>query len=71
MSRNSKGAALFEEVALSEDLSAACAGAVASGIPNLRNDPSERLKNLKATLDADMISREEYTQRKAEILGEI
>lgn len=72
LTRDTKGNTLFDEVALMNDINAACAGA-AAGTPSVASPVSveirlETLKDLKAK---GIIDQAEYEQRRASILGSI
>jgi hypothetical protein len=72
--RNRRGVALFDEVALSNDISAACAAAfrpqrqpVAIAQPSVES----RLTNLAELRSKGLIDESEYTTRRQEILRDI
>ena len=75
MTRNKKGVTLFDEVALMNDINAACAGANRNR--NRNNTPSvepsleERLERLKRLRDSNHITEEEYQRKKEQILDRL
>jgi hypothetical protein len=71
LTRNGKGVTIFDEVALSNDINAACAGA--AGVRGSRQLPSveARLQNLLSLRDKDLIDETEYAERRREILKEV
>jgi hypothetical protein len=72
LTRNNKGVTMYDEVALMNDINAACAGAGASQ-PATNNDRSidERLARLQQLRERELISAQEYEQRRAEIIKEV
>lgn len=72
LTRNRKGATLYDEVALSNDISAACAGASAlPGRPPMAASAEERLGKLSDLKGKGLISEEEYQARRHEILRDV
>ena len=76
MSRNWRGVTLFDEVALMNDINAACAAAsaprfVAQPIPTPRQPVEARLQRLLELKSQGMIDEQEYAERRREILKEI
>jgi hypothetical protein len=65
--------AVFDEVALKNDLDAACAGAGAPSIPSVTAQPTvaARLEELKALLDRDLITQAEFDARREGILNDL
>jgi len=73
-SQQSKGSVtLFDEVALSNDINAACAGAGATKAPEATAPKSAetRLQELAALRERGTISEEEYRAARAKVLGEV
>jgi len=74
LTRDNKRVTVYDEVALSNDISAASAGGTQTA-----NDPTatavrpieQRLDQLKALLDKEVISQQEYSERRAKLLNEI
>ena len=72
--RGSSGHALFDEVALMNDINAACAGVTAQehSTPTTHADSIElRLEKLKSLRQYGLIDEAEYAQRRKEILASI
>jgi Tfp pilus assembly protein PilE len=73
--RNSRGVALFDEVALSNDINAACAGAAQqrSALPAARSSGSveSRLIQLSDLRAKGLIDDAELAQRRREILSDV
>lgn len=70
--RDQKGNTLFDEVALMNDINAACAATlqvVTAQPPS--GDLEERLRTLKGLKDKGLIDDAEYAKRKAELLAQI
>jgi hypothetical protein len=70
LSRNSQGVAIFDEVALLNDINAACAAtavAVGNGPPKTMR---EKLAELKELADAKYISADEYEEMRSDVLRE-
>jgi hypothetical protein len=67
------GVTIYDEVALSNDINAACAGANrANGSAELRESSLEdRLERLKGLLDKGLISSDEYSEKRKRLLDEI
>jgi hypothetical protein len=71
------GVTIYDEVALSNDINAACAGAnranqVAAPRESSDSIPiEERLAKLKTLLDKDLISSEEYKEKRMRLLDEV
>lgn len=68
LTRNRRGVTLFDEVAISNDISAACAGAVA---PRPKATVETRLIHLAELKTKGLIDDEEYSSRRREILQDI
>ncbi len=67
LTRNSEGVTVYDELALKNDIDAACAGAV-----SVQNKSIEdRLKTLQQLLSNGHITQEEYQQRKEKILDDV
>ena len=73
--RNRRGVALFDEVALSNDISAACAAAARPSEPRMQIAPQRsvevRLADLTALKAKGLIDESEYSARRREILKEV
>jgi Short C-terminal domain len=74
LTRDKKGNTLFDEVALMNDINAACAAASLTQshknhVPD--TNVEERLKKLKTLHSEGLISDEDFAQRKQEILNSI
>jgi hypothetical protein len=72
--RDKKGNTVFDEVALMNDINAACAGAhtsasmaIATAVPSMEG----RIRQLQELLDKQLIDDSEYATRKQEILRQI
>ena len=61
---------LFDEIALQNDLNAATAGAMQSAQPVPRT-PTERLQRLTELRAQGLISEQEYTEQRRQILSEL
>jgi hypothetical protein len=74
LTRNNKGVTIFDEVALSNDINAACAGAV-NIAPNKQTAPPKtiesRLLKLAELKSHGLISEREYEARRQKILDEV
>jgi hypothetical protein len=77
LTRENKGVTLFDEVALSNDIGAACAAASAPIIMPMAATPpapasiQDRLRQLESLRSQALISDEEYTSRRERILDEV
>lgn len=74
LTRNMRGVTVYDEVALSNDLNAACAAASgAEGQSTAETAPSieARLNRVKMLLDQGIISEEEYRDRRMKLLEEV
>lgn len=77
LTRKNKGVALFDEVALMNDLNAVAGGTMAmAGSPlnqagNSRRSVEERLSELTALRERDLINDVEYRERRSSILSEV
>lgn len=72
--RNRRGVALFDEVALSNDINAACAGAAQPqqrAISAQRPSIETRLTNLSDLRAKGLIDEDEYSTRRREILRDV
>lgn len=67
LTRNKEGVTLFDEVALKNDIDAACAGAVSVQGRSVE----ERLAKLQQLLSSGHINKEEYARRRQSILDEV
>ncbi len=75
LTRNRSGVTIFDEVALSNDISAACAGAVKQQktppSPPLKASVEFRLVHLGELKSKGLIDETEYSTRRAEILKDV
>lgn len=78
LTRNRKGVTLFDEVAIMNDINAACAGAAKlERAPNTPADSArkesieQRLARLEALRQQNLITSEEYHERRQRLLDEI
>lgn len=75
LTRDKKGNTLFDEVALMNDINAACAAATAhaggSSAPAIATTAEERLRTLSDLKAKGLIDDAEFAQRRSEILGSI
>lgn len=74
LTRNRRGVAIFDEIALMNDINAACAGAAGQpqpteAVPTLSVEA--RLTQLSKLKESGFISDQEYAQRRQKILDEI
>jgi hypothetical protein len=75
LTRNSRGVMIFDEVALMNDINAACAAAAsprhATALPLPKESPEMRLAKLADLKSKGVISEAEYGERRRQILAEI
>lgn len=73
LTRNSRGVTIYDEVALSNDINAACAGAttVVGNRPVQSQTIEARLQKLADLKSKGLIDEQEYTARRAKILDEV
>ena len=76
LSRQSTGVTVFDELALSNDINAACAGAgrgtpIAQSALPISASIEERLSKLKSLQASSAITEEEYQERRRRILDEL
>ncbi len=73
LTRNRKGVTIFDEIALMNDINAACARAGVAGPPagGSGKPIEERLAHLRQLKEKSLISEQEYEQRRADILKEV
>lgn len=73
--RDKKGQTIFDEVALMNDINAACAGAATHGLSNTENSPfneiETRLEKLSMLKTRGLIYEAEYSTCRKEILEQI
>jgi len=62
---------IFDEVALANDLQAACAAAAAANPSGNENDIERRLRRLAELRDKKLISEQEFSERRQQILSEL
>jgi hypothetical protein len=70
LTRNQKRVTIFDEVALKNDIDAACAGAVKVAHPD-QSSVKSRLENLDELLKSNMITKAEYEERRKGILDSV
>lgn len=70
LTRNSKGVTVFDEVALSNDIGAACAASAVARVSSASdaNTPEVRLSKLSDLRQKDLVTEEEYQQRRRQII---
>jgi hypothetical protein len=76
LTRNNKGVTIYDEVALANDINAACAGAVYVGKESaaevvVARPIEDRLGQLKTLLESGAISEQEYNERRNKLLDEV
>jgi hypothetical protein len=75
LTRNKKGVTIYDEVALSNDINAACAAAVqvrpTAHLAAPVQSVERRLMKLKALLESNVITEEEYRERRGRILDDV
>lgn len=78
LTRQQKGTTVFDEMALSNDISAATAGATAAAPSSAPSTPStpaasvaDRLRQLDGLKADGLVSDAEYQERRAKILGDV
>lgn len=75
LTRNQKGVTVFDEIALMNDINAACAGAATVTLKDGANwqnsSTQDRLKNLEELKDEGLLNEEEYSLKRREILRDI
>jgi hypothetical protein len=78
LTRDKKGNTVFDEVALMNDINAACAAATATRPPSASSAPvaagesvEERLRTLSSLKEKGLIETSEYDKRRTEILSSI
>ena len=78
LTRDKKGVTVFDEVALMNDINAACGGAATfTGNPpinsavSVQGSAEARLSKLKTLRDQNLISPEEYDAKRQQVLSEI
>ena len=73
LTRNKQGVTIYDEVALSNDINAACAGA-ATLVSNKQTESQiieSRLQKLAELKSKGLIDEQEYAARRAKILDEV
>jgi hypothetical protein len=70
LTRDQKGVTVFDEVALMNDINAACAaaGAAPQVVATASNSIEERLKTVEGLRDRGVLSEDEFIAKRAEIL---
>jgi hypothetical protein len=76
LARSNRGETIFDEVALANDIAAACAGvgqatSLSSTVPTPAQPLEQRLSRLKDLLDSGAMDEQEYRARRAKILDEV
>lgn len=76
LTRDKKGVTIFDEMALANDIAAACAGAAQQANPSGTTSGSaqiveERLGRLKTLLASGAIDEQEYHERRGKLLDEV
>ena len=77
LTRDKKGVTLFDEVALMNDINAACGGATSfagtgsASRPSAGGNVADRLTRLQALKDQNLISLEEFEPKRQQVLSEI
>ncbi|GGP27940.1 SHOCT domain-containing protein [Silvimonas amylolytica] len=72
LTRDKKGQTIFDEIALMNDIGAACAAASsADRTPNISTSAEERLGKLVALREAGLINETEFSEKKKEILNSL
>lgn len=73
LTRDRKGVTVFDEVALMNDINAACAGAAASAErrSSSANSIEERLARLFDLMEKGLISQQEHDERRRKILDDV
>jgi len=71
LARDAQGRTLFDEVALMNDINAACAAATKAPSPRPAESHEERLRKLTDLKSKGLITEAEYDKRRAEILDSI
>jgi hypothetical protein len=78
LTRNQKGVTVFDEVALMNDINAACGGATTLARPNPSPEPGPadtsieaRLAQLQKLMERNLISSAEYETKRQQLLSEI
>ena len=71
LTRNQKGVTVFDEVALSNDINAACAAAAVALPREPAPSPESRLAALLDLRGKGLVNEEEYQEQRAKILREI
>jgi hypothetical protein len=71
LTRDSKGVSLFDEVALSNDINAACAGATRHPQPTSARTMESRLSRLTELQSQGLLSAQEFQEQRARILQEL
>ena len=71
LTRNRKGVTIFDEVALANDIDAACAGAGRQNVPPRGPSVEERLKKLDELKTKRLVTGDEYQAQRRRILAEM
>ncbi|OOF84969.1 SHOCT domain-containing protein [Rodentibacter ratti] len=71
LTRDSKGVTTVDEVALMNDINAACASAIGQNNISQTLSIEERLKKLNELFDKGLLTESEYNSRKQEIISSI
>lgn len=74
LTRSQSGVTVYDEVAIKNDIDAACAGTVQAAPSNVDSRGGrvrERLEELQRLLEAGLISRDEHDAARAKVLSEL
>jgi hypothetical protein len=72
LTRDNRGVTVYDEVALANDINAACAGGGHAARDSTATRPiEERLDQLKALFEKGVIGEQEYSERRGKLLDEI
>lgn len=71
LTRENKGVTIYDEVALSNDISAACAAVYVPPSNAVTTSPEDRLAKLADLRSRGLVSEEEYQAQRSRILSEL
>jgi len=71
LTRNKQGVAVYDEVALSNDISSACAAVSVPPSSAATSSPEDRLSKLSDLRSRGLVSEEEYQAQRKRILSEL
>jgi hypothetical protein len=70
-----KGVTIYDEVALANDINAACAAAghlaLQASVTSTSQSIEDRIERLKSLFDKKVITEQEYKERRAKLLDEV